>query len=84
VLFNSTGVIALLEHLDYHVTSGLTHQDYYPLHNAMGTGHCGGGRYGGALQNRVDATAESHDTHIKTLLWTLRRNGRAEHVSLLP
>jgi hypothetical protein len=30
------------------------------------------------------ATAESHDTHIKTLLWTLRRNDRAEHVSPLP
>ena len=29
-----------------------------------GGGRYGGGQYGGALQKRVDATAESHDTHI--------------------
>ena len=29
-----------------------------------GGGHYGGGRYGGTLQERVDGTAESPDTHI--------------------
>ena len=39
-----------------------------------GGGHYGGGQYGGALQKRVDATAESHDTHI-TMDATAERQG---------
>ena len=41
-----------------------------------GGGHYGGGRYGGTLQERVDGTAESPDTHI-TIDATAERQGGA-------
>ena len=45
------------------------------LSQQSGTGRCGGGRYGGAFQFRVDATAEPPEYQILALPWTLRRVG---------
>ena len=36
-----------------------------------GGGHYGGGRYSGTLQERVDGTAESPDTHLTLTLYTM-------------
>ena len=46
------------------IFDGVTNSLTARLQLTLGTGRCGGGHYGGALQKRVDGTAESPDTHI--------------------